>query len=34
MAVFLAEGDVVMNEYQKGDVGYVPMGTGHYIKNT
>ena len=34
MAVFLAEGKVVMNEYEQGDVGYVPMGTGHYIKNT
>ncbi|SFV35033.1 cupin domain-containing protein [Hyphomicrobium facile] len=34
MAVFLAEGSVVMNEFEQGDVGYAPMGTGHYIKNT
>lgn len=34
MAVFLAEGQVVMEEFEAGDVGYAPMGTGHYIRNT
>lgn len=33
MGIFLAEGQFVMEEYEKGDVGYVPMGAGHYIKN-
>ncbi len=34
MAVFLAEGQVVTEEFDAGDVGYAPMGAGHYIKNT
>ncbi|UKB78231.1 cupin domain-containing protein [Chryseobacterium sp. MEBOG07] len=34
MGVFLAEGQFVKDEFNKGDVGYVPMGAGHYIKNT
>lgn len=34
MAVFLAEGNVVSETFEAGDVGYVPMGAGHYIKNT
>src|SRR5690606_23871030 len=34
MAVFLAEGNVVNETFEAGDVGYVPMGAGHYIKNT
>jgi oxalate decarboxylase len=34
MAVFLAEGDVVLEEFEAGDVGYAPMGAGHYIRNT
>lgn len=34
MAVFLAEGQVVMEAFEAGDVGYVPMGAGHYIRNT
>ena len=34
MAVFLAEGQVVKEEFEAGDVGYAPMGAGHYIKNT
>ncbi len=34
MGVFLAEGNFVRDTYQAGDVGYVPMGAGHYIKNT
>lgn len=33
MGVFLAEGQFVKYEFEKGDVGYVPMGAGHYIKN-
>ena len=34
MAVFLAEGHVVTEQFEAGDVGYAPMGAGHYIKNT
>lgn len=34
MAVFLAEGQVDTEEFNEGDVGYAPMGAGHYIKNT
>lgn len=34
MSVFLAEGTSITEQYNAGDVGYVPMGAGHYIKNT
>lgn len=34
MAVFLAEATTVTDQYEAGDIGYVPMGAGHYIKNT
>jgi oxalate decarboxylase len=34
MAVFLAEGTVVTEQFEAGDVGYAPMGAGHYIRNT
>ena len=34
MAVFLAEGQVVTEQFKAGDVGYAPMGAGHYIRNT
>ncbi|PZQ95911.1 MAG: oxalate decarboxylase [Cereibacter sphaeroides] len=34
MSVFLAEGTVVTEQFEAGDIGYVPMGAGHYIKNT
>jgi len=34
MSVFLAEGNYVTENFEAGDVGYVPMGAGHYIKNT
>ncbi len=34
MGVFLAERNFVKEEFEAGDVGYVPMGAGHYIKNT
>nr|WP_068890885.1 cupin domain-containing protein [Pedobacter panaciterrae] len=34
MTVFLAEGKAVTEHFETGDVGYVPMGAGHYIKNT
>ncbi|MBB5639026.1 oxalate decarboxylase [Pedobacter cryoconitis] len=34
MSVFLAEGTAVTEQFETGDVGYVPMGAGHYIKNT
>lgn len=34
MTVFLAEGTAVTEQFDAGDVGYVPMGAGHYIKNT
>ncbi|MBM6595244.1 cupin domain-containing protein [Microvirga pudoricolor] len=33
MAVFLAEGQVVTDRFEAGDVGYAPMGSGHYIRN-
>lgn len=34
MSVFLAQGNVVTEQFEAGDVGYAPMGSGHYIKNT
>ena len=34
MSVFLAQVTVVTEQFNAGDVGYVPMGAGHYIKNT
>ncbi|MGM5028269.1 cupin domain-containing protein [Tardiphaga sp. 862_B3_N4_1] len=34
MAVFLAEGQVVIEQFKAGDAGYAPMGSGHYIRNT
>jgi oxalate decarboxylase len=34
MAVFLAQGQAVIEQFEAGDTGYVPMGAGHYIKNT
>ncbi|WP_206525423.1 cupin domain-containing protein, partial [Mesorhizobium sp. M7A.F.Ca.CA.001.12.1.1] len=34
MAVFLAEGQVVIEQFEAGDIGYAPMGSGHYIRNT
>lgn len=34
MGVFLAEGQAVIDQFEAGDVGYAPMGAGHYIKNT
>lgn len=34
MSVFLAEGQVVTEQFDAGDVGYAPMGAGHYIRNT
>lgn len=33
MAVFLAQGQAVREEFEAGDVGYAPMGAGHYIRN-
>ena len=33
MTVFLAEATAVKDTFNAGDVGYVPMGSGHYIKN-
>ncbi|TDO23987.1 cupin domain-containing protein [Pedobacter duraquae] len=33
MTVFLAEATAVTEQFNAGDVGYVPMGAGHYIKN-
>ncbi|MEJ5056523.1 cupin domain-containing protein [Sphingobacterium sp. MYb382] len=33
MGVFLAEHNFVVDTYEAGDIGYVPMGAGHYIKN-
>jgi oxalate decarboxylase len=34
MTVFLSQGQAVTEQFAAGDVGYVPMGAGHYIKNT
>ena len=34
MGVFLAQGNAVIDQFEAGDVGYAPMGAGHYIKNT
>lgn len=34
MSVFLAEGQVATEQFEAGDVGYAPMGAGHYIRNT
>ena len=34
MSVFLAESTVITEQFDAGDVGYVPMAAGHYIKNT
>ncbi|WP_027386303.1 cupin domain-containing protein [Chryseobacterium gregarium] len=34
MSVFLAESTCITEQFSAGDVGYVPMGAGHYIKNT
>jgi len=34
MTVFLAEGSAVTEQFEAGDAGYVPMGAGHYIRNT
>jgi oxalate decarboxylase len=34
MTVFLAEATAITENFSAGDVGYVPMGAGHYIKNT
>ncbi len=33
MGVFLAEGQKVIDQFNAGDIGYAPMGAGHYIKN-
>jgi oxalate decarboxylase len=32
-ALFLAQGNAVINQFEAGDAGYAPMGAGHYIKN-
>ena len=34
MAVFLAQGKAVTEQFEAGDAGYAPMGAGHYIRNT
>lgn len=34
MGVFLAEGQFISDQFEAGDIGYVPVGAGHYIKNT
>lgn len=34
MAVFLAEGQVVTEHFEAGDIGYAPLVAGHYIRNT
>jgi oxalate decarboxylase len=33
MSIFLAEGQVVTEQFEAGDIGYAPMGAGHYIRN-
>lgn len=34
ISVFLAESNVETAQFEAGDIGYVPMGAGHYIRNT
>jgi oxalate decarboxylase len=34
MAVYLGRGQTVTERFVAGDIGYVPMGAGHYIRNT
>jgi oxalate decarboxylase len=34
MAVYLGKGQTVTEQFVMGDIGYVPMGAGHYIRNT
>ena len=34
MAVYLGRAHTVTEQFETGDVGYVPMGAGHYIRNT
>jgi oxalate decarboxylase len=34
MAVYLGRGQTVTEQFLTGDIGYVPMGAGHYIRNT
>jgi hypothetical protein len=34
MAVYLGMGHAVTEQFVKGDIGYVPRGAGHYIRNT
>jgi mannose-6-phosphate isomerase-like protein (cupin superfamily) len=34
MAVYLGMGHSVTEQFVTGDIGYVPMGAGHYIRNT
>jgi oxalate decarboxylase len=34
MTVFMAQGNAETVEFEAGDVGYVPQGSGHYIENT
>ena len=32
--VYLGMGHAVTGQFETGDIGYVPMGAGHYIRNT
>jgi oxalate decarboxylase len=34
MGVYLGKGQTVTEQFVTGDIGYVPMGAGHYIRNT
>ena len=34
MAVYLGMGNTVTEQFVTGDIGYVPTGAGHYIRNT
>jgi oxalate decarboxylase len=34
MAVYLGMGHAVTEQFVTGDIGYVPRGAGHYIRNT
>jgi oxalate decarboxylase len=34
MSVFMAQGNAETVEFEAGDVGYAPQGSGHYIENT
>jgi oxalate decarboxylase len=34
MTIFMAQGNAETVDFETGDIGYVPQGSGHYIENT